>query len=215
MVSHRDLEGARVLERGAHEVARDHGPAVVGNRHRAGAHHLTELGEPLSLLTDRHGADRMHAREPGAHRLTYDEADRRLVVGDGIGVRHGAHRGEPARRGGPGAAGDRLDVLVARLSQVDVYVHEAGGHDVAPHVPHLGIVGSAEPRPDRGDLAILDEDIGGLVEAPARVDHATTAQDERPHHSGPPERLAASASSGRPPASRYNTAIRTATPFVT
>src|SRR6266849_4514193 len=133
MIGHRDLEGARILERGAHEVARDDGPAVVGNRHRAGAHHLTELGEPLYLLTDRDGADRMHAREPGAHRLTY---------------------GEPARRGGPGAAGDRLDVLVARLSQVDVYVHEARGHDVAPHVPHLGIVGSAEPRPDRGALAI-------------------------------------------------------------
>src|SRR2546429_175921 len=151
----------------------------------------------------------------GTQRLAQEEADRRLVVGEGIGVRHGAPGGDPARRGGPGAARDRLDVFVARLSQVDVHVHEPGDHDVAPHLPHLGAVGSAEPRADRGDLAVLNEDIRGLVEAPARVDHAATAQDERPHHSGAPDRFAASPSSGRPPARRYNTAIRTATPFVT
>src|SRR2546430_1312619 len=66
-----------------------------------------------------------------------------------------------------------------------------------------------------GDRAVLDEDVGDLVEALARLDHAAPLEEQRPHHSGPPEPLAASASSGRPPASRYSTAIRTATPFVT
>src|SRR5439155_4056623 len=129
------LEGTGVLERGAHEVARDDWLSVVRDRHRAGTHHLTELGEPLSLLADRDGADRIDAREPGTYRLAHDEADGRLVVGDGIGVGHGAHGGEPARRGGPGAARDRLDVLIAGFAQVYMHVHEPGGHDLAPHVP--------------------------------------------------------------------------------
>ena len=63
MIGDRNAEGARVFERGAHQVTRDHGLTVVRDRDRAGAHHLTEFGEPLTFLTDRDRADRMHARE--------------------------------------------------------------------------------------------------------------------------------------------------------
>src|SRR5881397_2608430 len=138
-----------------------------------------------------------------------------LIVGDGIRVRHGAHAGEPARRGGAGAARNRFDVLVAGLAQVDVHVHEPGGDNLVPHVPNLGAVGRPETGANRGDFPVLNEDVRDLVEAPARVDHAAALQEQGPHHSGPPDRFAASASSGRPPASRYSTAIRTATPLVT
>src|SRR5205814_2694928 len=78
--------------------------------------------------------------------------------------------------------------------------------------------GCPERRADGGDLAVLYQDIGRLIEAAARVDHAPALQQERAHQSGippAPPPLAASASSGLPPASRYSTAMRTATPFVT
>src|SRR2546426_12103553 len=90
---------------------RSHGPAVVRHRHGPRAHHFAELGELLALLAHGDGADRIDPREPGAHRLPHDEADRRLVVGDGAGVRHRAYRGEPAGRGGPTARRDRFHVL--------------------------------------------------------------------------------------------------------
>ena len=82
VVGDRDAEGARVLERGAHELRADHRLAVVAHRHGAGADHLAELGERLALLADRDRADRIDARRAGALRLADDEADRRLVVGD-------------------------------------------------------------------------------------------------------------------------------------
>src|SRR5205823_5807128 len=96
---------------------------------------------------------------------------------------------------------------------VDVHVHQPRGDNLVPHVPYLGAVGRPEPGANRGDFPILNEDVRDLVEAPARIDHAAALQEQRPHHSGPPDRFAASASSGRPPANRYSTAIRTATPF--
>src|SRR2546426_11522499 len=105
--------------------------------------------------------------------------------------------------------------LVAGLAQVDVHVHQPGGDNLVPHVPNLGAVGRPEAGAKRGDFPVLNEDVRDLVEAPARVDHAAALQEQRLHHSGPPDRFAASASSGRPPANRYSTAIRTATPFVT
>jgi len=92
-----------------------------------------------------------------------DEADRRLVVGDGsvFGMAHTVVNPPPRR---PGAAGDRLDVLVARLSQVDVYVTRPGPRrGPARPAPRHRRERRAPPR--RGDLAILDEDIGGLVDA--------------------------------------------------
>src|SRR5207245_2316445 len=122
------------LERRAHQVARHDRLAVVRDSDGPGAHHLPEFGEALAFLPYRDRADRIHPRESGPDRLAHDEADRRLVVRDRIGVRHGADRREAA----------------------------GGGRARSGH-PRWGAV----------------------------------------------------ASSGRPPASRYNTAIRTATPFVT
>src|ERR1044071_766589 len=62
------------------------------------------------------------------------------------------------------------------------------------------------------DLAIDDCDVGHLIDVLGRIDDAAALENQRAH-AGPP--LAFSASSGRPPESRYSTAIRTATPFVT
>src|SRR5213079_3161376 len=113
------------------------------------------------------------------------------------------------------AARDGFDVLVPRLPQVHVQVHEARGDDLAAHVPYLHPVRGPESRARGRDLAVLDQQVGRAVQVPAGVDHPAALEQEGPHHSGAAARLAASASSGRPPASRYSTAIRTATPFVT
>src|SRR3989440_9364482 len=98
---------------------------------------------------------------------------------------------------------------------MDVQVHEAGSDDLALHVAHDGALGHRQPAADARDLAVLDQHVRGPVEIAAGVDDPPALQQNRPGgaHSLPP--FAASASSARPPASRYNTAMRTATPFVT
>ena len=208
-------EGAGVLKRRAHQVTRYDGLAVVRHGDGAGSHHLAELRQVFAALAHRNRPDRKHPREPGTGRLAHDEPDRRLVVGDGIGVRHGAHGRESARHGGARAARDGFDVFVPRLPQVHVHVHEARGDDFAAHVPHVDPVRGPERGAERRDLAVVHEHVGRAVEVAAGVDHPAALEQEWPHHSGAAARLAASASSGRPPASRYSTAIRTGTPFVT
>src|SRR5207248_9372936 len=137
----------------------------------------------------------------------------RLVGGGRVGIGEGGAGAEPRPGGGAGAVWVCFLFLVARPGQMGLRVPRAGGHHLAPHVAYLGAVGSAEARLHRGNLAVLDEHVRRLVEPATRVDHPPALEQQRPHHSVP--RLAASASSGRPPASRYSTAIRTATPFVT
>src|SRR5687767_10708129 len=92
---------------------------------------------------------------------------------------------------------------------------------------------------DRLDLSVLNQEVTRLVDILRRIENPPACQDERPgparrfrasralrrDHAAsvisgaPPRRpvppFAASASSGRPPDSRYSTAIRTAMPLVT
>src|SRR5207249_2863281 len=218
VVGDRDIEGAGVLERGAHQVARGDGLAVVRDGDRPRPYHLAELRELLAALAHRDRADRVDAGEPGAQRLAHDEADGGLVVGDGVRVGHGAHGREPARHSRARPGRDGLFVLVARLAEMDVDVHESRRDDRAAHVAHGGSVRCAEARAHGGDAAVLDQHGSGRVQVAARVHRPAALEQQRcRHQSVPPAAgpLAASASSGLPPASRYSTAMRTATPFVT
>ncbi len=78
------------------------------------------------------------------------------IVGDGIGVRHRADRGESAGRRRARAGRDRLDIFAPRLAQMAVHVDEAGRDD------EPGAVDDLEPRrsastdvaSDRLDLAV-------------------------------------------------------------
>src|SRR2546427_2954991 len=101
---------------------------------------------------------------------------------------------------------------------MDIDVHESRRDDRAAHVAHSRSGRCAEPRAHGGDAAVLDQHVRGLVQVAARVHHAAALEQQwRRHQSVPPAAgpFAASASSGLPPASRYSTAMRTATPFVT
>ena len=73
------------------------------------------------------------------------------VTGSVLGIAHTAR--EAAGRRGHRAGGDRLDVLLPRLAQVHVQVDEAGRHDLAGGVEHLGAVGLARgSRPSASTL---------------------------------------------------------------
>ena len=202
MIGNGNVERAGVFQRSAHQVTGDDGLAVVRDRDGPGAHHLPELGEPLALLADRDGADRMHARQSGAPRLPHDESHCRLVVGDGIGIRHRADRREPARRGRARAARHRLFVFVAGLAQMHVQIDEPRSDDLALHVAHEGAIGRLQSAPDARDLPVLDQHISGAVQVAGGIDDVPALQQNRRRggHSAP--RFAASASSARPPASK-------------
>ena len=122
----------------------------------------------------------------------------------------------PAARAG--AAGHSLFVLVPRLAEMDVQVDQAGGDDFPGDIAHQRTIGCAAAASHAGDLAILNQQIADFVHVAARIDDPSSPKQDRSRggggHSLPPP-FAASASSARPPASRYSTAIRTATPFVT
>ena len=65
----RHVEHARVFERAAHQHRRRHRMPVVGQRDAAGLLQLGDVRELLALLTARHRADRIDAREVGLGRL--------------------------------------------------------------------------------------------------------------------------------------------------
>ena len=143
------------------------GLAVVAHGHRAGGDHLAEFGERFAALADRDRADRIDARRVRERRLPDDESDRGLIVRDGIGVRHRAHRGESAGRRGPRARRDRLDLFSARLAQMAVHVDESRRDNAPSAIDGLEVVAArrlvADARTDRFDLLADDEHVGNLI----------------------------------------------------
>src|SRR5690606_3431433 len=104
-------------------------------------------------------------------------------------------------------------VLPARLAEVHVKVDEPGRDHESARVHDLGAVGRVDPHPHLRHQAVDEEDVEERVDPARRVDHPPAPDQRRLHRTLPP--FAASAVSGSPPASRYSTAMRTATPFVT
>src|SRR5512143_2772504 len=221
MIGDRNAERPRVLERRAHQMRALHGPPVVAHRDGAGRDHLAELGERFAALADGDRADRVDARRVGDRSLPNDESDRGLVVGDGIGIRHRAHRCEAAGNRGARAGRDGLHFFAPRLAKMAVHVDEARRDDEARAIDRLETVAIRRlvrhARTDRLDSVVDDQHVGPLVERLRRIDHASATQQNRAAHRSPapPPRFADSANSGLPPDSKYNTAMRTATPFVT
>ena len=124
----------------------------------------------------------------------------------GDGVRHAGDRGEAAGDRRRGAGRDRLLVLLPRLAQVHVHVDQPGQTTSRP--------GTLE-RPSRavGRQIAADPRDAVVRRSARRTRRRVRSPDRRP------VRPSAAASSPRsaphPPASRYSTAIRTATPLAT
>ena len=145
VVDDREVEGLRVLEGPAHDAGARHRLAVVGERDAAGLLQVAELGELLALLAAGDGADRVDPhRALRAGPLDDRARDPRGVV-HGVGVGHGADRGEAAGRRRARAGRDRLLVLAPRLPQVGVDVDEARADHEA-----LQRRGPGRPGPGRG-----------------------------------------------------------------
>ena len=102
-----------------------------------------------------------------ARAWTYSTPSR--VVDHRRGVRHAADGREAALRGSAGAGGDVLLLLLARLAQVHVHVHEARDDDLAGQVA-LDALLDGEAGAHLDDLAVADDDVGHLVKADLRVD---------------------------------------------
>ena len=194
------VERARVLEGGAHELRAFHRPAVIAEGDRTGADHLGDFGQRLPLLPHGDRAVRIHAREPGGFALPLDEADDGLIIGHGLGVRHGADAGESTGRGAVRAGGDGFHVFTTRFAQMDVHVDHAGRDHHAADVDDFSAIGGSDAGSACLDSSVAQQHVTNGVHALRRIDNASAAQQQVLTHT--PPFFAASASSGLPPASK-------------
>ncbi len=215
MIDHRNLERARVFERRAHELRGHHRLAIVAHADCAGVHHLAELRERLTALAYGDGTDGIHPGSTRAQTLSHDEADRRRVVDDWIRIGHRADGGEASCGRRTCAARDRFNVGASRLAQMTVHVDESRRHDQSCAIDCLRVVRSPDVTTDCCNGAIDEQHVSDAIHLLRWIENAPTREKYRARHGAPFPALADSASSGRPPDRRYNTAIRTATPFVT
>ena len=153
------------------------------------------------------------ASPASAARLTMNSRHRRVVV-DRIGVRHARDGGEAAGDGRRRAGRDRLLVLLPGLAQVHVDVDEAGrDDDTTPAARRRARHRPAESRPMRAIAAVFDQHVEPPVAAGDRDRRRGRSCSKQSNcidslHSRLVSRLFA-------PASRYSTAMRTATPLAT
>ena len=159
------VEGLDVLQRAAHEQRVGDADAVVGEDPDTGGGvgHGADLGEPFAGQADGDRADRAHVAVSGLLAQAPDLLDHAGGVGDGVGVGHGVHGGVAAHRGGAGAGGDGLGVLTAGFAQVGVQVDQAGKGDQTGGVHDLCPVGGRQVGTDRGDLAVLEQQVDRVV----------------------------------------------------
>ncbi len=167
-----DPERARVLERAPHQAVVLHPVSVVGEQGHA---ELGHLGDRCQLLASPALGDRTgdpYLAEAVASELQHlpnggRSVDRRF----GVGHRH--DRGVPAERRCPRAGLHRLRLLLPRLPQVGVEVHQTRCDHGAGGVQH---VRSGELGADGLDGAVRsDHDITGTlavrVDDPPSLDH--------------------------------------------
>ncbi len=181
-----DAQGAGQLERAPHDLGVPDRLPVVGHGDRAGLDQILDLGQLLAHLPARDRGDGMDPRVtrfPGApdHPL-----DARPIVEGRRGVRHAGHRGEPAARRGTGPGLDGLLLLLARLAQMNVDVHEPRADDRPRDLYHLrravpAHVGGRVLAPS-GNTAVRDPEILDAVDAARGVEDPTAADAERVRH---------------------------------
>lgn len=155
------VKGLDVVQRPAHEAGVVDAAAVVGEDPHPGpgAGHEAQLGQFGALERLRHRPDRVDVHEPGGAAEVEHPLGHLRGVADRVGVGHREHRGEAPDSGGCGPRGDGLRVLVARLAQVGVQVHQTGQQDQAVGVDDLCPAGRAD-RADLLDLSVGDEHVG-------------------------------------------------------
>ena len=169
-MAHKDLAEHLAVVHAAAEHARTlHAATVVGEGDGAAGDHIAHLGHGLALKTAGHGARRIDAAVADLGSAGLDELHDGAVIGDGVGVGHGAHAREAALGSSAGAAFDVLFDLIAGLTQMDVHVHQAGDEVLAGKVADLGSL-DGEILADLGDLVAVNQDVNDTVKLDGRVD---------------------------------------------
>ena len=169
-VAHKDLAEHLAVVHATTEHARAlHAATVVGEGDGAVGDHIAHLGHGLALKTAGHGARRIDAAVTDLGSAGLDELHDSAVIGDGIGVGHGAHAGKAALGSCAGAALDVLFDLVAGLAKVNVHIHQAGDEVLAGKVADLGSL-DGEILADLGDLVAVNQDVNDTVKLDGRVD---------------------------------------------
>ena len=169
-VAHKDLAEHLAVVHATTEHARAlHAATVVGEGDGAVGDHIAHLGHGLALKTAGHGARRIDAAVTDLGSTGLDELHDGAVIGDGIGVGHGAHAGKAALGSCAGAALDVLFDLVAGLAKVNVHIHQAGDEVLAGKVADLGSL-DGEILADLGDLVAVNQDVNDTVKLDGRVD---------------------------------------------
>ena len=173
-----EVETGRRPQRVAHHGVAEDGTAVVADCDPAGALQGSEISKHGALAGMGRGDNREHVDHSAAFRL--------LNPGNPFGridnrrrVRHAANGSEAASSSSGSSGCDALFVALARLTQVDVQINEAGGDDQAASVEGFvcgaaDFVGGCELR----DAAVAQEQVHGCVQLCGRVDNATAFDQE-------------------------------------
>src|SRR5215203_4787953 len=179
-------EGARVLQRSAHQMAGNHRLAVIAHRDGAGADELSKLGELLSPLSQGDGSYRVDSRLVRSMSLTDDEAYGGLIVGDGIGVGHRADGAEAPSRRSHRSAGDGLQLLLTGLSEMYVEIDETWCYDLSGCLEDQRLFGRSDVSPYSRNCAPFEVDICDSVDVASGVYYPASPNQNRPHRSSAP-----------------------------
>ena len=171
------VELVGVVHDAAHHAGVLDAVAVVGEHRRAVGIHVAHVGEHLALQILGAGAGHHDAALPHGRGAGFHIFHGHGVVDHRARVRHGAHRGESAMGRRAGAGGDVLLLLLARIAEVHVHVHEAGGDDLAGEVA-LDALLHGEVVSHLHDLAVADEDVGHFVQADLGVDQTSVLKHQ-------------------------------------
>ena len=115
-----------VVHAAAHHAGTLDSTAVIGEGDGSARDHITHLGDDLALKTLAHGARRVNAAMAGFGGASFDIGDNGAVIGNGVGVGHGADAGETARGRSSRLGLDVTLVLKAGLAKVHVHIDETG-----------------------------------------------------------------------------------------
>ena len=171
------VELVGVVHDAAHHAGVLDAVAVVGEHGRAVGVHVAHVGEHLALQVfgagaGHHDAALPHGRGAGLH-VFHGHG----VVDHRARVRPGAHRGETTVGRRTGTRGDVLLLLLARIAEVHVHVHEAGSDDLAGKIA-LDALLHGEVVSHLHDLAVADEDVGHFVQADLGVDQTSVLKHQ-------------------------------------
>jgi len=105
---------------------------------------------------------------PFLGRFVKDVTGNGLVVVDRLRVRHASYGSKAAGDRGECAGGNVFLVLKTRIAQVDMNVDQARSDNFSSGVDNLGTF-IIKAFADRGDLALFDQDIAGLIKLLCRL----------------------------------------------